>query len=84
MYSEQEVLKKMYETSMPLINHDDLRMKLICYGCAYVDLGTRLKNYSVVHIREEFNDNIEAGYRMLKLTITYVEDEIEINHEKLN
>ena len=50
-----EKLEKFYTASMPKNAFDDLRLKLVCYGNAYVDVGTSLKDYSIIdnyHIRE--------------------------------
>ena len=69
-----EKLEKFYTASMPKNAFDDLRLKLVCYGNAYVDVGTSLKDYSIIDIKEEFIDNLKAECRTLKLSVTFVKD----------
>ena len=67
-----EILHKQYHASMPLNAYDDKRLKLVVYGTAYVDINTKLKDYSIFSIEERFIDNQRAECRTLLLMIDYI------------
>lgn len=67
-----EILHKQYHASMPLNTYDDKRLKLVVYGTAYVDINTKLKDYSIFSIKEQFIDNQRAECRTLILMIDYI------------
>lgn len=67
-----EILHKQYHASMPLNAYDDKRLKLVVYGTAYIDINTKLKDYSVFSIEERFIDNQHAECRTLLLMIDYI------------
>ena len=66
-----EVLEKIYTASMSQNAFDDNSLKLVCYGTAYVDMGTKLKNYQIIDIKEYFIDNLKAECRTLELHIKF-------------
>ena len=71
-----ECLVKMFCASMPMNNCSDERLKLVVYGCAYMEV-LRLKNYSVIGIVEMFSNNEKAEVRTLQVRVTLEENEKE-------
>ena len=67
-----EILHKRYYASMPLNAYDDKRLKLVVYGTAYIDINTKLKDYSVFLIEEQFINNEKSECRTLHVMIDYI------------
>ena len=70
-----DYLIKRFSASMPINDYNDERLKLVVYGCAYLEI-VKLKNYSVINIEEMFHNNPKSMCRTLDVRITLEENEI--------
>lgn len=77
-------LVKTFTASQPLDDYNDLRLKLVVYGNAYMEIA-RLKNYSVFGIEETFMNNQKGQFRTLQVILTLEEIDItKVDLKKLN
>lgn len=68
-------LYKTFTASQPLDDYNDLRLRLVVYGNAYMEIA-RLSNYSVFNIEETFINNERGFFRTLQVRLTLEEIDI--------
>ena len=78
-----DYLIKRFSASMPINNYNDERLKLVVYGCAYLEI-LKMKNYSVVNIEEMFTNNPKSMCRTLNVRIILEEIEDKKEMGELN
>ena len=62
-------LYKTFTASQPLDDYNDLRLRLVVYENAYMEIA-RLNNYSVFDIEETFMNNKKGFFRTLQVRLT--------------